>query len=216
MDFYNKVNKLCKQNGIATTTLAVHLGLSKAIVTNWKKTNAKPRYSTVKKIADYFGIPVDYLLEDIDLNQSNSDANSTLTFTATAPATTAPSDELSDEERCIIEPCIMNIGAKVKTLRKSLGLTQKELAEKCGYKSLTTINKIELGINSVPLTAIEKLANALHVAPSYLLGWESYFPPATTQADEIRLLNAYKALTPNMKDHLLAVAEALSVGKKDK
>lgn len=65
----------------------------------------------------------------------------------------------------------MKIGQKVKKLRKSLGLTQKELAEKCGYKSLTTINKIELGINSIPLDTIEKLATALQTTPSYLMGW---------------------------------------------
>ena len=66
----------------------------------------------------------------------------------------------------------MDIGAKVKLLRKSLGLTQKELADKCGYKSLTTINKIELGINSIPLDVVEKLAKALQTTPSYLMGWE--------------------------------------------
>lgn len=67
----------------------------------------------------------------------------------------------------------MEIGTRVKTLRKSLGLTQKELAEKCGYKSLTTINKIELGINSIPLDTVEKLANALEVTPAYLMGWKT-------------------------------------------
>lgn len=67
----------------------------------------------------------------------------------------------------------MEIGTRVKTLRKSLGLTQKELAEKCGYKSLTTINKIELGINSIPLDTVEKLAHALEVTPAYLMGWKT-------------------------------------------
>lgn len=67
----------------------------------------------------------------------------------------------------------MEIGNRVKELRKSLGLTQKELAEKCGYKSLTTINKIELGINNIPLNIVEKLADALEVSPSYLMGWNT-------------------------------------------
>ena len=60
--FYKKVSDLCNQNGIAMTTLAVNLGFSKSVVTNWKKTEATPRPSTVKKIADYFGVSVDYLL----------------------------------------------------------------------------------------------------------------------------------------------------------
>lgn len=66
----------------------------------------------------------------------------------------------------------MTIGEKIKRLRKQKDLTQKELAEMCGYKSLTTINKIELGINSVPLSVIEKLAFSLEVTPAYLMGWE--------------------------------------------
>ena len=62
MNFYDKVNALCYQNGVAMTTLAVNLGFSKSVVTNWKKTDATPRPSTVKKVADYFGVSVDYLL----------------------------------------------------------------------------------------------------------------------------------------------------------
>lgn len=75
----------------------------------------------------------------------------------------------------------------MKELRKSLGLTQKELAEKCGYKSLTTINKIELGINSIPLDTVEKLANALQVSPAYLMGWKSN--PNETLSNELRPVN---------------------------
>lgn len=84
----------------------------------------------------------------------------------------------------------MDIGARVKELRKSLGLTQKELAEKCGYKSLTTINKIELGINSIPLDTVEKLASALQVSPAYLMGWKSN--PNETLSNELRPVNLKK------------------------
>ena len=66
-----------------------------------------------------------------------------------------------------------NIGQRIKELRKSAGLTQKDLAEKCGYSSLTTINKIELGINNIPLSVVEKIAKVFDVPPSYLLGWEN-------------------------------------------
>lgn len=66
----------------------------------------------------------------------------------------------------------MTIGEKIKLLRKENNMTQKELAEKCGYSSLTTINKIELGINNVPISIIEKIAKIFNVSPSYILGWE--------------------------------------------
>lgn len=37
----------------------------------------------------------------------------------------------------------------IKKRRKEIGMTQKELAEKCGYTDHTTINKIENGLVDV-------------------------------------------------------------------
>ena len=65
----------------------------------------------------------------------------------------------------------MTLGEKIKVLRKNKNLTQADLAKMCGYRSLTTINKIELGINQVPISTVEKLATALDVTPAYLMGW---------------------------------------------
>lgn len=65
----------------------------------------------------------------------------------------------------------MTIGERVKKLRTERGWTQKQLAEKCGYTSLTSINKIELGINNVPLSVLEKIAEVFGVQPAYLMGW---------------------------------------------
>ena len=103
----------------------------------------------------------------------------------------------------------MDLGTKVKILRKSLGMTQNDLAKMCGYKSLTTINKIELGINSVPLNTVEKLAKALQTTPSYLMGWEndenksagtepSHTLPALSEEDEA-MLNTYLELSDDSK-----------------
>lgn len=41
----------------------------------------------------------------------------------------------------------MNIGKKIEKRRQELGLSQMQLAIKTGYKSRSSINKIELGIN---------------------------------------------------------------------
>lgn len=102
MNFYDKVNGLCRRKGMSITALAVELGFSKGSATGWKKMTKPPRAANVKKIADYFGVSVDYLLDDLELSQPNTNS-STPTFTAKAPATTTPSDELSDEERRVIE-----------------------------------------------------------------------------------------------------------------
>ena len=49
----------------------------------------------------------------------------------------------------------MTIGERIKERRIELGYTQDELAKKCGYKSRSSINKIELSRN-LPLPKIEK------------------------------------------------------------
>lgn len=63
----------------------------------------------------------------------------------------------------------MNFGDKVKTRRLELGWTQEELASRMGYKSKSTINKIELGINTVPMQKVAKLAATLGTTSAYLM-----------------------------------------------
>jgi len=61
------------------------------------------------------------------------------------------------------------VGEKIKQRRIQLGLSQEDLAKKLGYKSRSTINKIELGINSLHQTKFESFAKALEIEPIELL-----------------------------------------------
>ena len=61
------------------------------------------------------------------------------------------------------------IGRRVREARIAKGLTQDEVAEKMGYTSRTTINKIEMGINGIPNSKLSLLAEILNVDISYLL-----------------------------------------------
>ena len=63
------------------------------------------------------------------------------------------------------------VGENILILRKRLCWTQEELAIKMGYKSKSTINKIELGINDIPQSKIAKFAEVLGTTPGYLMGW---------------------------------------------
>ncbi len=66
----------------------------------------------------------------------------------------------------------MTLGEKIKNARRKKGYSQTYLAEMLGYKSRSSINKIECGERDVPKNIIEKLADILDVTPSYLMGWE--------------------------------------------
>ena len=70
----------------------------------------------------------------------------------------------------------MGIGDMIKKRREELKLTQEELAEKLGYKSRSSINKIESGINDLPQSKIVEFSKVLKTTPSYLMGWEETQP----------------------------------------
>ena len=65
----------------------------------------------------------------------------------------------------------MNTADIIKKRREELGMSQEELAEKLGYKSRSSINKIELGLSGIPFSKIDLFAKALQVKREYLMGW---------------------------------------------
>ena len=60
--FYDLFCRLCQEKGVSPTRAPIEIGLSRTIGTKWKKTGATPQGDTLQKIADYFGVSVDYLL----------------------------------------------------------------------------------------------------------------------------------------------------------
>lgn len=63
-----------------------------------------------------------------------------------------------------------DIYQRIKTRREELGLTQEELAFRMGYKSKSSINKIEMGKNDIPQSKVIAFAKALETTTAYLMG----------------------------------------------
>lgn len=61
------------------------------------------------------------------------------------------------------------IGERIKNRREELHLSQEELAKQMGYKSRSSINKMELGIQDVPQRKIKQFAKVLQCSIGYLL-----------------------------------------------
>lgn len=78
-----------------------------------------------------------------------------------------------------------NIGERIKLKRLECGYSQDELAKKMGYKSRSTINKIELGINDITQSKVSEFAQILETSVAYLMGWS-----------EAGAIQKEKALTP--------------------
>lgn len=64
--FYERYCRLCKDRGKAPSTAAVEMGISKSAVTTWKKLGRTPKIDQLKKIADYFDVSLDYLMDETD------------------------------------------------------------------------------------------------------------------------------------------------------
>lgn len=62
MEIYNKFDSLCAKIGKSPSAVAIELGIAKSTVSGWKSGRNGATNATLKKIADYFGVTVEYLL----------------------------------------------------------------------------------------------------------------------------------------------------------
>lgn len=52
---------LLTKKGVKATNLAKELGIPPSTFSDWKSGKCKPKYEKLEKIADYFGVSVEYL-----------------------------------------------------------------------------------------------------------------------------------------------------------
>lgn len=105
------------------------------------------------------------------------------------------------------------IGKNISRIRRDLGLTQEELATMMGYKSKSTINKIELGVNDIPQSKIVQFAEVLGTTPADLMGWkEEEKNNSPTEADlsegEKMLLELFRRVPEDQQTLVLQMIRA--------
>ena len=105
------------------------------------------------------------------------------------------------------------IGKNISRIRRDLGLTQEELATKMGYKSKSTINKIELGVNDIPQSKIVQFAEVLGTTPAELMGWkEDDISNSPTEAEltegEQMLLDLFRRVPEDKQELVLQMIRA--------
>ena len=64
------------------------------------------------------------------------------------------------------------LSTRIRLRREELGMSQEELASRMGYRSKSSITKIEKGINDIPQNKLEDFAAALETSTAWLLGLE--------------------------------------------
>lgn len=61
--FGERLKYLRINDGLTQEELGKKLGVTKMVVSNWELNKGTPNYDMLKKIADIFGVSIDYLLE---------------------------------------------------------------------------------------------------------------------------------------------------------
>ncbi|MFV0553052.1 MAG: helix-turn-helix domain-containing protein [Anaerorhabdus sp.] len=109
----------------------------------------------------------------------------------------------------------MSIGEKIKERRLQLNMSQDELANKLGYSSRSSINKIELGINDITQSKVKDFADALQTTPAFLMEWEEEKEDDISFDDfRFALYGEVKDLTEGQKEDLLNFARFLKSNNK--
>lgn len=90
----------------------------------------------------------------------------------------------------------MEIGDRIKSRREELRMSQEELAKKVGYKSRSSVNKIETDGRGLPQNKIVLFAKALQTTPAYLMGWIDMAEENKPTKEELHLFhkNTYENL----------------------
>lgn len=69
---YNRIKKLCYENGITISRLESDLGFSSSSIKKWERISS-PSINKITKVANYFNVSVDYLLGRTDIESPISD-----------------------------------------------------------------------------------------------------------------------------------------------
>ncbi len=65
---YERINLLCKENGITGKELGEKLGLKKSPLTDWKNKKSKPTIDQIITICEIFAVSANYLLFGKEIN----------------------------------------------------------------------------------------------------------------------------------------------------
>lgn len=91
----------------------------------------------------------------------------------------------------------IEFGKRISKRRQELNLTQEELAYKLGYKTKSSVNKIEKGKSDIPQSKILAFAAALDMTTEQLMGWEQTESDSEYSYDnmEKKLLSYFRKLS---------------------
>lgn len=71
MTFQNKLRNLRLSHGLTQMELAERLGTSQSSITSWESGRREPDFATIRRLADYFHVPMSSLLPSEETADDN-------------------------------------------------------------------------------------------------------------------------------------------------
>lgn len=156
-----------KNHGISMEEFARLSKLSKGYISMLEKDkNPRTGKPIIPSIATYKNLATAMNISPATLIQKFDDAN----INTSAKNLLVGSSELIGEDKNTIASPTPTCYRNIRRIREEKGMSQDELARLVGFKSRSSINKIELGINDITQSKLIAIAKALHVTPSELMG----------------------------------------------
>lgn len=120
----------------------------------------------------------------------------------------------------------MKIGEKIKTRRKELGWSLRDLSTKMGYSNHSTIARIESGSVDIPQSRIVQFSEVLGVSVAHLMGWDEKIekdPVGTAERhfeilmdeDIVDLFPDFKVLDGQQRQLVKDLVHSLAESKKE-
>lgn len=120
MNFWNMFVELCNETGKTPNAVAKEIGIPSGSVTAWKR-GAMPHAKTINRLADYFGVTVEYLL---------------------GKEKSSGSAELGEKDRKLIEAYHRSEPVIQSTVDKLLGIEEKTITVKIAARDGTYEEKV--------------------------------------------------------------------------
>lgn len=111
-----RLKQIRKERGIKQTTLCAAFGIAQSTLSSWENSIYEPDQNTTLKLADYFGVSVDYLLGRDAPTPAPTDNTITAERLRALGIDTDGLDNLSDEQLSVIRT---TLSALLDSFKKS-------------------------------------------------------------------------------------------------
>ena len=73
---YEIFEKLCSEKGVTPYRVCKETGITTASISNWKAGRNTPKQDKLQKIAEFFGVTIEYLMTGKEENENETKLNS--------------------------------------------------------------------------------------------------------------------------------------------